>query len=218
MGTSKNIIVGAASVYLGPSLSDTAGADITTKITAWRAAAGIPASGTDTPTNPATQGSGAGWFDVGYTQDGLEVATDPSWSDVEVDQLLDAAKIFKDGMGVTLSTTMAEATIENLLVAWGQRASYVENTSVVKETDWEGGALGEAPLERGFIAVGNSPEKANSNAYGERAYFAYRVISVDAATHTLARAEATVLPVSFRALPADNGRYGAWRDRLNVVR
>lgn len=218
MGTSKNIIVGAAAVFLGPSVTDTAGADVATRITTWRTNAGIPASASTVRTNPATQQvASTGWFDVGYTQDGLEVATDPSWSDVEVDQLLDAAKIFKDGMGLTISTTMAEATIENLLVAWGQRASYAVSTATDKEVHIEGGALGEAPFERGLIAVGNSPEKTGSNAYGERTYFAYRVLSVDAATHTLARAEATVLPVSFRALPADNGRYGAVRDRFNVV-
>jgi hypothetical protein len=34
-----------------------------------------------------------------------------------VDQLLDTAKIFKQGMKVTLKTTLAEATLENLLLA-----------------------------------------------------------------------------------------------------
>jgi hypothetical protein len=34
-----------------------------------------------------------------------------------VDQLLDTAKLFKQGMKVTLKTTLAEATLENLLLA-----------------------------------------------------------------------------------------------------
>ena len=41
----------------------------------------------------------------------------PDFGEVEVDQLLDSAKIFKQGMQVTLNTTFAEATLENLLYA-----------------------------------------------------------------------------------------------------
>src|SRR5687768_11847985 len=100
MASKKNIIVGAASLFIGPS-GTTAPAVVGT--TSYR----------------TTMAGAAGWRDVGYTQDGLEVATDPSFADVEVDQLLDAAKIFKDGMGLSVSTTLAEATLENLLVAWG---------------------------------------------------------------------------------------------------
>lgn len=218
MATSKNIIVGAARTFVGPSVNATSGADTPTKIANWRTNAGIPASASTVRTDPSTQQvANTGWFDVGYTQDGLEIATDPSWTDVEVDQLLDAAKIFQDGMSLNISTTFAEATLENLLVAWGQQTSYVTSTANDKEIGIEGGSLGSAPLERGLIAVGNSPEKSTSNAYGERTYFAYRVLSVDASTHTLARAEATTIPVTFRALPVDTGRYGTVRDRLNVV-
>lgn len=207
MANKKNIIVGAARIYLGPSIDPEAngGADLA----ALKAADGVKQT-----VHMATLTST--WRDVGYTQDGLEVATDPSYSDVEVDQLLDAAKIFQDGMGFSVSTTFAEATLENLLVAWGQADSYLESTSTVKEIEIDGGSLGRAPLERGLIAVGNAPEKTGSNEYGERTYFVYRVLSVDAATHSMARAEATTIPVSFRALPADNAKYGSIRDRLNV--
>lgn len=206
MGNKKNIIVGAAEVFLGPALTDSSPAGIT----AWR-----PAVSGTTPYG-TTVAATAGWRNVGYTQDGLEVATDPSWGEVEVDQLLDAAKIFKDGMSLNISTTMAEATLENLLIAWGQTES-IASTANDREIQMEAGALGQAPLERGLIAVGNGVEKTASNVYTERTYFAYRVLSVEASTHSLARAEATTVPVTFRALPADNGRYGAVRDRLNVV-
>lgn len=208
MGNKKNIIVGAASIWLGPANQPLDPVNGAAALTA------IKATGT---TKQATHMAGqAGWRDGGYTQDGLEVATDPSWGEVEVDQLLDAAKIFKDGMGLSINTTFAEATLENLLVAWGQTESFVTSTANEKEIELDGGALGAAPLERGLVAIGNSPEKAASNAYGERTYFAYRVLSVDPSTHSLARAEATTIPISFRALPADNGKYGSVRDRLNV--
>ena len=47
----------------------------------------------------------------------MELTITPDFGEVEVDQLLDAAKIYKQGMQVTLSTTFAEATLENLLFA-----------------------------------------------------------------------------------------------------
>ena len=47
----------------------------------------------------------------------MELTITPDFGEVEVDQLLDSAKIYKQGMQVTLSTTFAEATLENLLYA-----------------------------------------------------------------------------------------------------
>lgn len=197
MASKKNIIVGAASVFIGPSGTSK------------------PAVASSTSYRTTMAGE-SDWRDVGYTQDGLEVSNDPSYTDVEVDQLLDAAKIFQDGMGVSISTTFAEATLENLLVAWGQSDDNLTSTAQGKEWEIDGGALGAAPLERGLIAIGNGPEKSNSNVYSERTYHAYRVLSVESSSHSLARADATVLPVTFRALPADNGKYGTVRDRDDV--
>jgi hypothetical protein len=204
MATKKNIIVGAASVFIGPSgtVRPAVVADESYRVTM-----GDPLS---TPTPGGIDP--ANWRDVGFTQDGLEISTDPSWGEVEVDQLLDSAKIFKDGMGLSISTTMAEATLENMLVAWGQPDSTLTEGATEDELVLDGGALGDAPLERGLIAVGPGPELTGSNAYSERTYHAFRVLSVEGATHTLARADATVLPVTFRALPEDDGKYGIVRD------
>jgi len=54
---------------------------------------------------------------VGYTQNGIELSFQPDFGEVMVDQLLDVAKMFKQGMKVTLKTSFAEATLENLLLA-----------------------------------------------------------------------------------------------------
>ena len=202
--TKKNIIVGAARIFLGPSAS--AEADLATAKPAF-------VNGTKYLTTIAADND---WVEVGYTQDGLEVATDPSWGEVEVDQLLDSAKIFKDGMTLNISTTFAEATLENLLIAWGQAADTVSSVAPFEEElDIEGGSLGEAPFERGLVAIGNATEK-DDGQYGERVYHAYRVLSVESTSITNSRSEASTIPVTFRALPADNGRYGKIRDRMNV--
>lgn len=205
MPSKKNIIVGAARIFLGPALDPV------------NDAAGVTAVRATSTTPQATHIAGvANWRDVGYTQDGLEVANNPSFTDVPVDQLLDAAKIFKDAMTMSVNTTFAEATLENMLVAWGLAASNLTSSANEKEIALDGGALGEPPVERGLIAVGNGPEKTGTNAYAERTYTLYRVTSVEGASHTLARADATTIPVSFRALPADDGKYGFVRDRYNV--
>lgn len=198
MPTKKNIIVGAASVYIGPSGAEAA-----------------PAIDTGVSYRTTVAGT-AGWRDVGYTQDGLEVTNDPSWTDIEVDQLLDAAKIFQDGQGVSLSTSFAEATLENMLVAWGQSSDTLTSTATSKTWEVDGGTLGGAPLERGLIAIGNGPEKPDSNDYSERTYHAYRCLSVDSSGSSLARADATIVPVTFRALPDDDGKYMIVRDRYDV--
>lgn len=215
--TKKNIIIGAARVYLGPSVSEAAAVGTSKPAFATGTRYSTTMNGANGSTSTGVGTLVTNWNEVGYTQDGLEIATDPSWSEVEVDQLLDAAKIFKDGMSATISTTLAEATLENLLIAWGQSANSVSSVAPFeKELDWQGGNLGEAPLERGLIAVGNAPEQPNSNHYGERVYQAFRVLSVEPVTISNSRAEAATIAVTFRALPADNGSYGVIRDRLNV--
>jgi hypothetical protein len=216
--TKKNIIVGAARVYLGPATSDTASLAASKPAFTSTVRYTTTLGTADGSTNTGVATLVTNWKEVGYTQDGLSVATDPSWGEVEVDQLLDSAKIFKDGMTLSISTTMVEATLENLLIAWGQAATTVSSVAPFEnELAIEGGSLGEAPLERGLIAVGNGPEQALSNKYSERVYQAYRVLSVEGTEIGNSRSEASTIPVTFRALPADNGRYGSVRDRLNVV-
>ena len=215
--TKKNIIVGAARVYLGPATSASAQLSASKPATVAGTRYTTTLAGADgSTTTPAT--AVTSWNEVGYTQDGLEIATDPSWAEIEVDQLLDSAKIFKDGMSMNISTTLAEATLENLIIAWGQATNSVSSVATgEREVTLDGGQLGSAPLERGLIAVGNGVENPGSNVYSERVYQFYRVLSVEATTLNNSRAEAATIPVTFRALPADNGIYGTARERLNVT-
>jgi len=105
-GDSKNIIVGAAALFVyaeGPVTEP--GTD-----------AAFPAFAAGASYKDTLQDD-ASWTNVGYTQNGMELTITPDFGEVEVDQLLDSAKIFKQGMQVMLSTTFAEATLENLLYA-----------------------------------------------------------------------------------------------------
>ena len=48
-----------------------------------------------------------GFRNVGYTMNGLELQFQPDFGEVAVDQVLDVAKLFKQGMQVNLNTTFA---------------------------------------------------------------------------------------------------------------
>ena len=196
LGSKKNVIVGAASVYIAPL------------------GTGKPAKVAATPYR-TTVDANVNWRNVGYTQDGFEMSYDPSYGEVEVDQLLDAVLIFKDGQSVSLSTTFAEATLENLLVAWGQASSVPVTTANDKTIIVKGGNLGEAPVERTLLAVGAAPRLTDSaTTYQDRALHTYRVLSVESSAFSMARADAATIPVTFRALPDDNGDYGTIVDYL----
>jgi hypothetical protein len=153
----------------------------------------------------------AGFTDVGYTQEGVEVSYEPDYGDVEVDQLLDSARIFKQSMRVTVNTTLAEATLENLLIVWGQE----DDTLASDVLTIAAGQLGDAPVERALVFVGPGPR---ASAEKQRIYHVGRAIQTESSSHALRRSEATAFPVSFRILPGDAtstqaASYGTVRDR-----
>jgi hypothetical protein len=110
-GSNANIIVGAAALFV-------------TKDTATLTSATVPnfIDGESYKETLALRET-ANFRNVGYTNNGLEIAFAPDFGEVMVDQLLDTAKIFKQGMKVTLKTTLAEATLENLLLAIAGKTS-----------------------------------------------------------------------------------------------
>jgi hypothetical protein len=165
------------------------------------------------------------WRNVGYTSNGLELMFEPDFGEVKVDQLLDVAKLFKQGMKVSMKTSFAEATLENLLLAIAQKdddlASKTETiastpTVVGSEIELKSGELGEYPLERQIIAIGASTEAgmlSESGTAAQRVYVAYRALSIESVTVSAKRDEATMFEVNFRLLPDNNGVYGKIIDR-----
>lgn len=166
---------------------------------------------------------------VGYTSNGLEIQFQPDFGEVQVDQLLDVAKLYKQGMQVSLNTAFAEATLQNLLVAIAAKNSdltqnvkmdnplEVNISSGVNFADvleLASGELGECPVERGVIAVGPGTGDCAAGSSIERIYVAYRALSIENVTVSAKRDEASMFEVSFRLLPANNGSYGKIVDRL----
>jgi hypothetical protein len=212
-GTSANIIVGAAALFTyeaGPI-----GLDVDGKLTDVQAAIDLPEY-VDGTSYKDTLADDAAYRNVGYTSNGLELMFQPDFGEVRVDQVLDVAKLYKQGMQVNLNTTFAESTLENLLFAIaGKSEDLVDSRSTdgLNALNISAGDIGECPVERGLVAVGpGTGDCADSPDY-ERIYTAYRALSIENVTVSAKRDEATMFEVSFRVLPNDNAAYGKIVDR-----
>lgn len=190
-GDSKQIIVGAAALFVFEGAGQMESTDLPTWVNGTKAVETISAD--------------ADFRNVGYTSNGLELQYQPDFGEVQVDQQLDVAKLFKQGMQVNLNTTLAEATLENLVLAIAAKDSDLASGTLTLNA----GDLGDAPIERGIVAVGPGPQAVPT----ERIYSAYRALSMDSVTISAKRDEASQFEVSFRLLPDNSGVYGKIIDR-----
>jgi hypothetical protein len=218
--SAKNIIVGASPLFINQAAYDGDSNLDPTKGTD-KVAFSTSESYTTTLNTATTK-----WRNVGYTNNGLQITYNPTYGNVTVDQLLDTAKLFKESMEVMLATEMAEGTLENLLVVFGQPGgaagiteasgfdgddtlTTAEPTSTTPQVlGLAAGALLQAPVERQLVAVGPAPDY-NTTSFGknERVYYARRVLSVQQSQFSLARNTPTTFPVTFRLLPSGDAAY-----------
>jgi hypothetical protein len=228
-GEVRNIIVGAAQVFI--SVGDSTDTANYKKV--------MPVFGSTAAGDYLSSTGSADWRNAGYTSEGFEISYEPTYGEVEVDQLLDSARIFKTQLRVMLRTSMSEGTLQNVRTAFGQsnasQVNTVYNTASTTSAasayggtlnaDGSGknvlqlaaGALGDNPVERSLIAVGPGPTTAAATTKTERVYLARRVLSMETVSHALRRNEATVYPVTFRCLPDDDfsgAEYGEILDRV----
>jgi hypothetical protein len=166
-----------------------------------------------------TLSNNADFRNVGYTSNGLELTFAPDFGEVSVDQVLDVAKLYKQGMTVNLNTSFAEATLENLVLALARPSTDAFVSSGTTRLGGEdtlqlsAGELGECPIERGLVAVGPGTGDCAQGSSIERIYVAYRAISIESVTVSAKRDEATMFDVSFRLLPNNTASYGRIVDR-----
>lgn len=197
-GTSANIIVGAAALFTYEAGELTDG--------------DLPAYVDDVSFKDTLEDS-ADFRNVGYTMNGLELQFQPDFGEVQVDQVLDVAKLYKQGMQVNLNTTFAEATLENLLFAVAGQDSDLTSVAGNPTLNLSAGDIGECPVERGLVAVGPGTGDCAVGSALERVYVAYRALSIDSVSVSAKRDEATMFDVSFRLLPNDGASYGKIVDR-----
>jgi len=208
-GTSTNIIVGAAALF---AFEDGILTD-----------ADLPAYEDGTSYRETLQAGATaennyvgsdGFRNVGYTMNGLELVFQPDFGEVQVDQVLDVAKLYKQGMQVNLNTAFAEATLENLLLAVaGSNSDLDTSVATAKVLNLSAGDIGECPVERGLVAVGPGTGDCNPEEQIERIYVGFRALSIESVTVSAKRDEPSMFEVSFRMLPNDGGSYGKIVDR-----
>jgi hypothetical protein len=215
-GDSKQIIVGAAALFVSK----------TTQFDPTNASPILPNFVAGTAYRETLTTASTVVRNVGYTMNGLEIQFQPDFGEVQVDQLLDVAKLYKQGMQVNLNTAFAQATLENLLVAIAAPSEdLVENqkwnnplergsVNYADVMELTSGEIGECPVERGLIAVGPGTGDCAAGSTIERIYVAYRALSIENVTVSAKRDAPSMFEVSFRLLPADNGSYGKIVDRL----
>jgi len=213
-GSSSNIIVGAAALFTH-NAGPIGYVEATNKITDAGADAVLTGLAASEVSYKDTLSSNSAFTNIGYTSNGLELAFQPDFGDVAVDQLLDVARLFKQGMTVNLNTSFAEATLENLLVAiagkGGVGGDLSPETAGLQTLKMSAGDIGDVPLERGLVAVG--PGSGSAADPKERIYVAYRALSIENVTVSAKRDEASMFEVSFRLLPNDDASYGRIVDR-----
>lgn len=165
-----------------------------------KVSAQLDANGNPVPNNDGIGDATTGEpVDIGFTMDGVEITLEPDIVDIVVDQLGDAAKLIEQSIKVMVKTTLAEATLANLAIAWGRAdAAYDLATKTLEIGVNETGK----PVERKLIFEGKSPDNT------ARTYTVNRAVSVAASGHSFKRGEATVFPVEFRILP-DASQTGA---------
>lgn len=204
--TVKNIIVGAGRLYIAEYGS---GGPVA-----------LPSFNTTGGSIRGDFEAAADWREVGFTSEGAEIGYDPTYTDVMVDQYKDAARLFLESETFTLSTTLVEGTLANLIVAWGRSTDNLVTGDPLGDgstaTKFSLGVGPDCPEQYTVAIVGPAagcPEGTNI----ERIYYAPRVVSVEGSTHTLSRTGETVFPVSFRVLPddtrAEGEEYGEIVDR-----
>ena len=198
-GTSNNIIVGAAALF--------------TYEDGVLPEAGVLPGYSAGVSYKTTLSDEEGFRNVGYTMNGLELQFQPDFGEVSVDQVLDVAKLFKQGMQVNLNTTFAESTLENLLFALASKDENLTTVSGNPTLNLSAGDIGECPVERGLVAVGPGTGDCAIGDELERVYVAYRALSIESVTVSAKRDEATMFEVSFRLLPNDDASYGKIVDR-----
>jgi len=210
-GSSSNIIVGAAALFTHDA-GPIGYVEATGKVTNAQAATDLPVLTASATSYKDTLTLDNDYTNIGYTSNGLELAFQPDFGDVAVDQLLDVARLFKQGMTVNLNTSFAEATLENLLVAIaGKNTDLPAEASGLQTLTMSAGDIGDVPLERGLVAVG--PGSGSSLDPKERIYVAYRALSIENVSVSAKRDEASMFEVSFRLLPNDDASYGKIVDR-----
>lgn len=144
--------------------------------------------------------------DIGATQNGVEITWEPDMVDIEIDQYGDAAKLIQSKVKVMVKTTLAEATLNNLALAWNYDSVGATTSDILANNDGANtktflfGVQSVFPYEKALVITGSAPG-SDASTTKTRKFYTKRAVSMASTALTMKRAEASVFAVEFRILP-----------------
>jgi len=139
--------------------------------------------------------------DVGYTLAPTTISITRDYVEANVEQVKGPIKEFLTNEVMTIETTLAETTMENLRIVWDQESSMlVGGTFLALGT--EGGAN-----EHTIVINANAPEGED---YDYENWYIFKAVSMEAGQITRAKGEVSGIPVTFRCLKdtSNGNRFG----------
>lgn len=115
--------------------------------------------GTAEPATPTTA-PGAGWRDVGGTQDGITLKVAEEWMEITVDQLVDTPERRRTKREMSIATNLAETTLENLALVQNEAAPAAA-VAGVQTFEPTMGLAAFSPAYRAAIHDGQGPSGLN---------------------------------------------------------
>lgn len=131
--------------------------------------------------------------DVGATAGGVQIQVQDKYQDVEVDQVPGIVQKGLTQRTVTVKTQLAEATLENLKVAWNLGSNITTDGQTGGKTLNLG--VDRQGIEHTLTFVGPGPSGK------QRTVTVHRAISVAAAAYDMAKDRPAFLEVTFECLP-----------------
>lgn len=147
--------------------------------------------------------------DVGGTEGGLTVTKKQTTVALNVDQIVGTAALAIKDETYTITTMLAEVTLDNLQLAWSNKSAPVvssTNANTTLNLDASDGSV----VEHTLVFTGRS-SPGGSAGYKTRTFTFNRAINVSVGKAELSKDKQTVFEVEFQCLPdmtKSSGQYG----------
>lgn len=134
------------------------------------------------------------WIDVGGTQEGATINIGQEFSELAVDQVIDRVESRRTGRSITIGTSLAETTLENL--AFVLNGGVVATGTGYKTYDPDSAGVATQPSYFALIVDGWAPMV--SNAARRRRIVARKCLNIEGVETSYTKDGQTLFPVSFQ--------------------
>lgn len=138
----------------------------------WYAAYGTAAPADSAVTSPPS----SAWTDVGGTQGGVSLSVDNTYTAQEVDQLVDPVGARLTKRAITLTVTLAEATLANLQLASNELMT-ISVDSGYSTADWQTTTSATQPSYATLIIDGWAPTTGTTEVSCRRRIILWKALS-----------------------------------------